>query len=143
MADLKHRPGDSPPQMSIHAWKAVFKLSRMWNFEHIANTALRNLRLKLTTDNVAMIALYQELDLTLDSFFVNAVERLVQRRQDLSVSEGEQLGMDAAMKICTLRGEHRAKGWMEGTARGQIRAAWNIPQPTSVRRCNTRLSFSS
>lgn len=116
-----------PESLSLERWKAVYNLATMWEFAGVRDEALRVLKAQTRAmSSIDTVVLYRELDLEIDADFVLAVQRLVEREQEISHDEGARLGLWNAMRVCTVR------GWYSGThARAQlpskICAVWDVP----------------
>ena len=107
----------------------------MWEFSALVTKSLLALKHSTRNDPIARYKLYYEHDLDAEEWFVPAMVQLV-TQEELSVAQSEQLGLAAAVRVSTLRGECSMysalnaglpiePGWL--TTR--IRERWNIPQP--------------
>ena len=79
-------------------------------------------------DPVTKIALYQKYALDLNGKFVEAVEALVQRKEDPTAEEIGKMGLDNMVKLCTLRGLYSCSPDLKDSEKlsRKIRDTWKV-----------------
>jgi hypothetical protein len=107
-ADPTHSCYKSAPT-TVDEWKSVLKLSTMWDFVAIRQSAIDQLKDQI--DSITKIVLARECQV--DGWLLAGYEGLVMRAQAISVTEAEVLGLDIAIRLAQVREavlwRHRSK----------------------------------
>ncbi|KAG6333533.1 hypothetical protein ID866_5558 [Astraeus odoratus] len=92
--------GSQPPLPdNVKQWTSVLKLSTMWDFQIVRQSAIRALD-SLQIDPVDRVALAQQYDI--QEWLVPALNELAKRLEPISFEEGCRMGFDTALKLASL-----------------------------------------
>lgn len=85
----------------------VLKLADRWSFSLLRQSSVRFLR-HADLSPQSRLALCDEYKLEAEDWVVPAIRTLVKRNEDLTLEEAQEMGLESALKLMSLRGEHRA-----------------------------------
>ncbi|KAI0927742.1 hypothetical protein AcW1_005181 [Taiwanofungus camphoratus] len=86
--------------LSVDQWKSVLNLADMWQFDEVRAAAISALAGSLK-DPVQRIALAQRYGIT--SWLLPSLNQLAQRGEPLGLRDAEQIGIDFALRVASVR----------------------------------------
>ncbi|TFK74667.1 hypothetical protein BDN72DRAFT_833194 [Pluteus cervinus] len=89
-----------PIAFTVDQWTSVLKLSTMWEFDKIRNLSIERLKAQLS-DPIQKLVLARRYEI--ESWKLPAIRKLVERRDPITLREGMAIGIEAALKIASIR----------------------------------------
>ncbi|KIP11606.1 hypothetical protein PHLGIDRAFT_457452 [Phlebiopsis gigantea 11061_1 CR5-6] len=83
----------------------VLKLADRWSFSLLRQSSVRFLR-HADLSPQSRLALCDQYKLEAEDWVVPAIRTLVKRNEDLTLEEAQEIGLERALKLMSLRGEH-------------------------------------
>jgi len=103
MSVLLYRPNglSSELPVNVEQWTSVLKLSTLWGFSMVRQTAISRLDGFTTIPLAKKIALAYEYEL--ESWLLPAMNELVRRPEPISMEEASCMGFETALKLASVR----------------------------------------
>jgi hypothetical protein len=129
---MSNRPqgisGSPAYAMSVDEWISVLKLSTMWEFFEMRALAIS--QLSESIDLVTKVTLARKYNIS--TWLFSAYEGLAKRKESISVTEAEKLGLTTTIRIVQIREESVAKCYPR-TVHISTHSYSGVPQKVTTR----------